>query len=67
MLLNLENVLTLVMAWVVFKENVDRRLMIGAVSIVAGSVVLSWPEDANLGLSWGPFRFTAGSPRDHPC
>ena len=23
-------------------------------SIVAGAVVLSWPEDASLGLSWGP-------------
>ncbi|HEX6119021.1 MAG TPA: DMT family transporter [Dongiaceae bacterium] len=54
LLLNLESVLTLVMAWVVFKENVDRRLMIGAVSIVAGAVVLSWPKDASLGLSWGP-------------
>jgi drug/metabolite transporter (DMT)-like permease len=54
LLLNLESVVTLVIAWVVFKENVDRRLMIGVVSIVAGAVVLSWPEDADLGLSWGP-------------
>jgi drug/metabolite transporter (DMT)-like permease len=54
LLLNLESVLTLLMAWVVFKENVDRRLMIGAVSIVVGAVVLSWPKDASLGLSWGP-------------
>jgi drug/metabolite transporter (DMT)-like permease len=54
LLLNLESVLTLVMAWVIFKENVDRRLMIGAVSIVAGAIVLSWPDDASLGLSWGP-------------
>ena len=50
----MESVPTLVMAWVVFKENVDRRLMIGAVSIVAGAIVLSWPTDASLGLSWGP-------------
>lgn len=55
LLLNLESVLTLVIAWVVFKENVDRRLMIGAVSIVAGAVVLSWPEEMGVGLSWGPF------------
>jgi drug/metabolite transporter (DMT)-like permease len=54
LLLNLESVLTLVMAWVVFKENVDRRLMIGAVSIVGGAIVLTWPEDPSLGLSWGP-------------
>lgn len=54
LLLNLESVLTLVMAWVVFKENVDRRLMIGVVAIVAGAVVLSWPDDTGLGLGWGP-------------
>jgi drug/metabolite transporter (DMT)-like permease len=58
LLLNLESVLTLVIAWVVFKENVDRRLMIGAVSIVAGAIVLSWPEDAGVGLSWGPLLIT---------
>jgi drug/metabolite transporter (DMT)-like permease len=54
LLLNLESVLTLVMAWVIFKENVDRRLMIGAIAIVAGAVIPSWPEDASLGLNWGP-------------
>lgn len=55
LLLNLESVLTLVIAWVVFKENVDRRLMIGAVSIVAGAIVLSCSEEVGVGLSWGPF------------
>src|SRR5690349_20782052 len=33
LLLNLESVLTLGLAWVVFKENVDRRLAVGAVAI----------------------------------
>jgi drug/metabolite transporter (DMT)-like permease len=59
LLLNLESVLTLVIAWVVFKENVDRWLMIGAVSIVAGAVVLSWPEEVGVGLSWGPTLIAA--------
>ncbi|MEZ5832730.1 MAG: DMT family transporter [Dongiaceae bacterium] len=54
LLLNLESVFTLVMAWVVFKENVDRRLMMGAVAIVAGAIVLSWPSGASLEPSWGP-------------
>jgi drug/metabolite transporter (DMT)-like permease len=54
LLLNLESVMTLVIAWVVFKENVDRRLLIGAAAIVAGAVILSWPRDLSLGLSWGP-------------
>jgi drug/metabolite transporter (DMT)-like permease len=54
LLLNLESVLTLVIAWMVFKENVDRRLLIGAAAIVAGAVILSWPKEASLGLNWGP-------------
>jgi drug/metabolite transporter (DMT)-like permease len=54
LLLNLESVLTLAIAWMVFKENVDRRLLIGAAAIVAGAVILSWPKDASLGLSLGP-------------
>ncbi|WP_374381179.1 DMT family transporter [Dongia sp.] len=54
LLLNLESVLTLGIAWMVFKENVDWRLMIGAVAIVAGALVLSWPKDAAIGFAWGP-------------
>jgi drug/metabolite transporter (DMT)-like permease len=54
LLLNLESVLTLGIAWVVFKENVDQRLLIGAVAIVAGALVLSWPKEAVVGFGWGP-------------
>jgi drug/metabolite transporter (DMT)-like permease len=54
LLLNLESVLTLAIAWIVFKENVDRRLAVGAAAIVAGAVVLSWPKEATVGLSLGP-------------
>ena len=54
LLLNLESVLTLVIAWIVFKENVDRRLLIGAVAIVAGAVALSWPKEASVTFNWGP-------------
>ncbi len=43
LLLNLETVLTAVIAWVVFKENADRRIVIGMLAIVAGGVALSWP------------------------
>lgn len=59
LLLNLESVSTLIIAWLVFKENVDRRLMIGVVAIVAGAVVLSWPEHASPDLSWGPLLIAA--------
>jgi drug/metabolite transporter (DMT)-like permease len=54
LLLNLESVLTLAIAWMVFKENVDRRLLIGAAAIVAGAIVLSWPDDAAVGFGSGP-------------
>jgi drug/metabolite transporter (DMT)-like permease len=42
LLLNLEGLATMVIAWVVFRENVDRRLLAGALSILAGAAVLSW-------------------------
>ena len=42
LLLNLEGVATMAIAWIVFKENVDRRLLIGAAAILGGAVLLSW-------------------------
>ncbi|MDT8871898.1 DMT family transporter [Komagataeibacter rhaeticus] len=48
LLLNVESIATLLIAWVVFRENVDRRLLLGAVCIVAGAVVLSWQGRATL-------------------
>lgn len=46
LLLNLEGVLTAVIAWVVFKENVDLQIFLGMVAIVAGGVLLSWQPGA---------------------
>jgi drug/metabolite transporter (DMT)-like permease len=43
LLLNLEAVLTALLAWVVFRENADRRIVLGMVLIVAGGVMLAWP------------------------
>ena len=43
LLLNAEGVLTAVLAWVVFRENVERRIVMGMGAIVAGALVLSWP------------------------
>jgi drug/metabolite transporter (DMT)-like permease len=42
LLLNAEGLATMAIAWVVFRENVDRRLLVGAAAILAGAVVLSW-------------------------
>jgi drug/metabolite transporter (DMT)-like permease len=51
LLLNAEGVLTALLAWVVFRENVDRRIVLGMVAIATGAVVLSWtPAVAIEGL-----------------
>ena len=42
LLLNLEGLATMGIAWVLFRENVDRRLLLGAFSILLGACVLSW-------------------------
>lgn len=42
LLLNLEGLATMTIAWGVFRENVDRRLLLGALAIVAGALTLSW-------------------------
>jgi drug/metabolite transporter (DMT)-like permease len=42
LLMNLEGLATMAIAWVAFRENVDRRLLLGATSILAGAAVLSW-------------------------
>ncbi|HUN71422.1 MAG TPA: DMT family transporter [Steroidobacteraceae bacterium] len=43
LLLNLEAVLTALLAWIVFRENTDRRVVLGMVLIVAGAAVLAGP------------------------
>lgn len=59
LLLNLEAVFTALIAWIVFREHVDRRVMLGMLSIVAGGVVLSWPSDDLSSTNWlGPVAIT---------
>lgn len=50
LLLNAEGVFTVLLAWFVFKENFDRRVALGMVLIVAGAIVLAWPDAARPGL-----------------
>ncbi|RYE48214.1 MAG: EamA family transporter [Hyphomicrobiales bacterium] len=51
LLLNLEGLATMGIAWLVFRENVDRRLLLGAGAILGGAVLLSWQgEGARLDL-----------------
>ncbi|MET4043378.1 drug/metabolite transporter (DMT)-like permease [Bradyrhizobium sp. RT6a] len=42
LMLNLESLATMGIAWLVFRENVDRRLLLGALAIVLGAIALSW-------------------------
>ncbi|MEB0224259.1 DMT family transporter [Pseudomonas sp. 10S4] len=55
LMLNLESVLTAVLAWLVFKENADRRIVAGMLAIVAGGLLLAWPQGSAQTLGWiGP-------------
>lgn len=64
LLLNLEGLATMAIAWLAFREYVDRRLLLGAFAILAGAVLISWRGgvgDVGLGalaiagacLAWG--------------
>lgn len=59
LLLNLEGVFTALLAWFVFREGVDRRLVVGMIAIVAGAVVLSWGGTVSLDGGWGPAAVAA--------
>ncbi|HSJ80287.1 MAG TPA: DMT family transporter [Thiobacillus sp.] len=60
LMLNLEAVFTAVLAWVVFKENADRRIVLGMLLIVAGGAVLAWPAAGSASPDWiGPLAIAA--------
>jgi drug/metabolite transporter (DMT)-like permease len=48
LLLNLEAVFTALLAWIVFRENADRRVILGIALIVAGGVLLAWSPRAMM-------------------
>ena len=50
LLLNLEGLATMGIAWVLFRENVDRRLLLGAFAILGGAVLLAWQGHASFQL-----------------
>jgi drug/metabolite transporter (DMT)-like permease len=59
LLLNMEGVLTALLAWFVFKENFDRRILFGMGLIVAGGVLLSWEQGQQLSIPWGSLAIVA--------
>ena len=60
LLLNAEGVFTALLAWFVFRENVDRRIALGMVAIVAGALVLSWPGEVRY-AGTGPTLLVLGA------
>jgi drug/metabolite transporter (DMT)-like permease len=58
LLLNLEGVFTALLAWFVFRENFDRRIALGMLSIVAGGLALSWEGRLAWGGLAGPLAVT---------
>ena len=59
LLLNLEAVATAAIAWIVYHENVDKRVGAGFALIVFGSVLLSLPQESGVALSHGALLITA--------
>jgi drug/metabolite transporter (DMT)-like permease len=55
LLLNVEALATMAIAWVVFQENVDRRIFAGALAILAGAVLLALPTETLTAadIGWG--------------
>lgn len=60
LLLNAEGVFTALLAWFVFRENVDRRVALGMLAIVAGGAVLAWPGQAEW-TGWQPALLVAAA------
>jgi drug/metabolite transporter (DMT)-like permease len=54
LLLTLEGLATALMAWFLFHENFDRRIVLGMACIVAGVSVLSWSGQPALSNVLGP-------------
>jgi drug/metabolite transporter (DMT)-like permease len=54
LLLTLEGVATALMAWFIFHENFDRRIVFGMAFLVAGAAVLSWSGAPTVGTIIGP-------------
>jgi drug/metabolite transporter (DMT)-like permease len=58
LLLNLEGVLTAMLAWFVFKENFDLRIALGMAAISAGGVLISWGGYPQPGAAVGTLSIT---------
>jgi drug/metabolite transporter (DMT)-like permease len=53
LLLNVEGVFTALLAWFVFHEHFDARIVLGMAAIGAGALLLAWAPHAGLALDVG--------------
>jgi len=53
LLLNLEGVLTALLAWLVFREHLDKRIVAGMGFITVGAFALVWKPQQGVGLDRG--------------
>jgi drug/metabolite transporter (DMT)-like permease len=61
LLLNLEAAFTALLAWLVFREHTDRRVMLGMALIVAGGLLLAWSPGALAGAARGAMAVAAAA------
>jgi len=59
LLLNFEAVFTAALAWIAFRENVDKRVFVGMLAIIAGGVLLSWERAPTMAGASGPLLIGA--------
>jgi len=59
LLLNLEAVLTALLAWFLFKENFDRRIALGMLVIIAGATLLTVTPGGGQGSVLGSLLVAA--------
>src|SRR4051794_22179275 len=54
LLLNLEGLATMGIAWLAFREHVDHHLLLGALAILGGAILLSWNGGGGgVRVGWG--------------
>ncbi|HEX8012158.1 MAG TPA: DMT family transporter [Casimicrobiaceae bacterium] len=53
LLLNLETVFTVTLAWLAFREHYSLRVVVGMALIVTASALLGWGERDLAGVGWG--------------
>ena len=51
LLLNLEGVFTALVAWTVFRESVDRALLLGMGCVLVAGALLSWPDSGTAAMA----------------